>query len=84
MIPARHRRELKETTMKKQIVVAILTVAFVACGGKTKTAPTTPDPGKGTTEMKNGATGGQTYGAPAGGGDAAKKPADPCGGGGPM
>ena len=45
--------------MKKMLVVALLSSAFVACGGKNKGASTTANK---PTDMKAGATGGAAYG----------------------
>jgi hypothetical protein len=65
--------------MKKTFVVAILTAALAACGGKAK-QNTTPK-----TDDKTGATGGATYGGGSGAAPTPNKPpADPCSGGGPM
>ena len=65
--------------MKKTFVVAILTAALAACGGKAKQNSTTPK-----TDDKAGATGGATYGGSGAAPTPAKPPADPCSGGGPM
>ena len=45
--------------MKKMLVVALLSSAFVACGGKNKGTNT---PANKPTDMKTGATGGAAYG----------------------
>ena len=75
--------------MKKLFAVAFITSALVACGGSKK-ASTTPD--NKASEMKSGATGGQTYGGAAGGAmpgagagaagsGSTGKTSDPCAGG---
>ena len=70
--------------MKNLFLIAILTAALAACGGK-KSSATTPGNTGGSAMESTGATGGKTYGdapAPGGGapaGDGAS--ADPCAGG---
>ena len=72
--------------MKKLFAVAFITSALVACGGSKK-ASTTPD--NKASEMKAGATGGQSYGggsaampgAGSAGGASTGATSDPCAGG---
>ncbi len=62
----------------KNILVVVLLVSAVACGGKNKGASTPANKDK-ATEMKTGATGGAAYGGPSKTAPAPNKDAaNPC------